>query len=820
MKNEDILESDYGMYTNLHGHSRFSALDGFSDVDEYVVRCKKLGMKGAVFSDHGVMSSAYELKKSCDKHGMKPIFANELYFTPNDPLRKEKIEGFRHSYHILLIAYNNAGYQNLLKLSSDAWTKYRYYKPRVAWEQLQQYSEGIICLSACFLPGESVLTSDGYQSIESVSSSVFNSDGILASATRTVMPYSGVAKDISFKYGKNIKCTDDHKFLLLNNSYFKNKSKYTIDGTTVYPDDALQYSSNLTGAISVLNIKSLLHETESLSNDLCFLLGSFAAEGHYIKHKTLGGYTYSGVGLTLHINEVSYRDKIISSAMSIDKDAICYFRPRPQLNRCDIHIKSKIIKDICLEHIGEYSDKKFISSVILKSSIVNRLHFISGYFYGDGYYRVRNEHINKSEEKYFSHEFTIATVSSSLAQSVCHLAMSCNIKMSCSVVDAKTDKNNVNHKKAYYLRSYGQFARNAHLLMKYVEDDYNILADDFILKEDFTCNGQQYIMNKIKSIDFFNYSGDVYCLSVPEKNSFVVNLSTVHNCLGGYMNQLVMEGKDEDAELAALRFKSIYKENFYLEMQWTGIPEQELTNAWMKGISKKHDIPLVITTDCHYIYKEDTELHRALVTINTGGNFKKIKVDTTGLADPSSEKDTDENSMFYKTGQYYLKPYHVLAEYFGDEQDVVAFANTNKIAEKCNVVLPSGLKIFPQLVPDPEKFIMDQCNSFIEEYCAKMTAEDKKRYTDRLDEESWIIKRMGYFDYFTVVQDMVKHAKDNDILVGLGRGSGASSLICFALGITGIDPLTYNLLFSRFLSSARAPYPLIELEEYPLSKWK
>lgn len=286
------------------------------------------------------------------------------------------------------------------------------------------------------------------------------------------------------------------------------------------------------------------------------------------------------------------------------------------------------------------------------------------------------------------------------------------------------------------------------------------------------------------------------------------------------MNQLVMEGKDEDAELAALRFKSIYKENFFLEMQWTGIPEQELTNIWMKGISKKHDIPLVITTDCHYIYKEDTELHRALVTINTGGNFKKIKVDTTGLADSSSEKDTDESSMFYKAGQYYLKPYHVLAEYFSDEQDVVAFANTNKIAEKCNVILPSGLKIFPQLVPDPEKFIMDQCNSFIEEYCADMDADNKKRYTDRLHEESWIIKRMGYFDYFTVVQDMVKYAKDNDILVGLGRGSGASSLICFALGITGIDPLTYNLLFSRFLSSARAPYPLIELEEYPLSKWK
>jgi DNA polymerase-3 subunit alpha len=436
--NNDILESDIGMYTNLHAHCRIaSPLDGFSDIEDYVIRAKAMGMRGVCFSDHGLMSAAYELEKICSKHGMKPIYANELYFTPNDPLRKEKIEGFKPSYHLLLIAYNQEGYGNLMKLSSDAWTKYRYYKPRVSWEQLEAHSEGLICLSAC---------------------------------------------------------------------------------------------------------------------------------------------------------------------------------------------------------------------------------------------------------------------------------------------------------------------------------------------------------------------------------------------LGGYPQQMLLEGKEEDAEHAIMRFAKIFKGNYYLEMQWTGIPEQTMVNDFFRKMSKKHNVPLVITCDSHYTYKHESELHRALVTINTGGIYKKKVEAKEGELTDKEGKDTDESSMFYTPGEYYLKPYHMLKEYFNEPGDDVAFTNTNKIADMCNVVLPKGLKIFPQIIDDPDKYIMDECIAFLNKYCESMDEAKRKVYFDRLDEEYWTISRMGYCDYFVVVQDIIKYCIANNILVGPGRGSAAGCLVSYCLGITWIDPIEYGLLFSRFLSSSRAKLPLIEFDGYPISE--
>lgn len=175
--------------------------------------------------------------------------------------------------------------------------------------------------------------------------------------------------------------------------------------------------------------------------------------------------------------------------------------------------------------------------------------------------------------------------------------------------------------------------------------------------------------------------------------------------------------------------------------------------------------------------------------------------------------------MFYQKGEYYLKPYHVLKKHFNDTMDIEAFENTNKIADMCNVTLPRNLKIFPQIVKDPNKYIRDHCIDFLNTYCEKMTSEQRQIYFDRFEEEFWIISRMGYCDYFVVVQDMISWARRNNIMIGKGRGSAASSIIAYALGITFIDPLRYNLLFSRFLSSARAKMPQIEFEGYPLKEY-
>jgi DNA polymerase-3 subunit alpha len=434
--NDDILESDIGMYTNLHAHSIYSPLDGFAKIDDYVDRAKKLGMKGVCFSDHGNQFAAFELWKSCNKHGMKPIFANETYIAPQSALVKEKVDGYKPAYHVLLIAMNDIGYANLMKLTSWSWIEGKYYKPRVDFSKLAQYNEGIICLSAC---------------------------------------------------------------------------------------------------------------------------------------------------------------------------------------------------------------------------------------------------------------------------------------------------------------------------------------------------------------------------------------------IGGYAQQMHLEGRDEEAEDVANAFKAIFGDRYYFEMTYTGMEEQDSVNKFLKKLSKKLDIPLVITCDSHYTYKHESEYHHALVTINTGGSLKK-KVDDNSKG-KDGEADTDDSSMFYTPGEYYLKPYHILTEYFKDEDDIKAFENTNKIADMCSVNFEVGKTIYPQLVEDSDEFLRVETHKYLSDYIKDFSEEEKTNYINRLDYELDIISKMQFSGYFIVVADYIQHAKKNGILVGPARGSGAGSLATYCMGITHVDPIKYGLLFGRMLNRGRAKLPIVELPGYPMKDY-
>lgn len=814
--NNDILESDIGMYTNLHAHCRIaSPLDGFSDIEDYVIRAKAMGMRGVCFSDHGLMSAAYELEKICSKHGMKPIYANELYFTPNDPLRKEKIEGFKPSYHLLLIAYNQEGYGNLMKLSSDAWTKYRYYKPRVSWDQLQEHSEGIICLQACFTPENLALTSEGFSYIEDVKSSVFNGDGEVSCATRTLRDYNGAVKSIKFKYGMYAVCTENHKFSYIKKSHLSYaKSKRGI-GNKYVP--VVNFDDKFTaGDIALIPVRSLSHYVSSnITTSLAFILGAYAAEGYSV---VVGSERcdseLSWTHFVIHEDEISFKEQIIRHAIAVDNNSIISIKEKSRSKAITVSIKSRYISDSCREYVGHYSHLKNLNKKLLFATADVKKYFLSGYCYGDGYFRVTKSRLNFDIKS--SAEFTSVSVSKLMTCSLSYMFTSLGIKTSISEVPASIDKNGVSHKIAYYLRSYGDSAYLIKQLMDYV-DGKNIPVK---FKNQFNIlnlNGIFYYENKITSINYSEYTGQVYCLNVPNGNTFITGLVKTSNCIGGYPAQMLLEGKTEESEDAIRRFVAIYGNKYFLEMQYTGISEQDTVNRFFREMSKKHNIPLVITCDSHYTWKHESELHRALVTINTGGIYKK-RVEKKEGEFTDGSKDTDESSMFYTPGEYYLKPYHVLKEYFNEPGDDVAFTNTNKIADMCNVVLPKGLKIFPQIIDDPDKYIMDECIAFLNKYCESMDEAKRKVYFDRLDEEYWTISRMGYCDYFVVVQDIIKYCIANNILVGPGRGSAAGCLVSYCLGITWIDPIEYGLLFSRFLSSSRAKLPLIEFDGYPISE--
>ena len=264
-------------------------------------------------------------------------------------------------------------------------------------------------------------------------------------------------------------------------------------------------------------------------------------------------------------------------------------------------------------------------------------------------------------------------------------------------------------------------------------------------------------------------------------------------CLAGEVARYLVRGMYEDAKIAALRYQDIFgKGNFFLELQDRGIPEQQNVNQQLLRMHRETGIDLVATNDVHYTMAEDAEPHDVLLCLQTG---KKL---------------TDENRMRYEGGQYYVKSPEEMAELF--PYALEALENTHKIAERCHVEIEFGVTKLPRYdVPDgltSWEYLNKLCHEGLEQRYHPVTEELKKR----LDYELTTIKNMGYVDYFLIVWDFIKYARDNDIMVGPGRGSAAGSLVAYTLGITQLDPIRYDLLFERFLNPERVSMPDIDVD--------
>ena len=266
-------------------------------------------------------------------------------------------------------------------------------------------------------------------------------------------------------------------------------------------------------------------------------------------------------------------------------------------------------------------------------------------------------------------------------------------------------------------------------------------------------------------------------------------------CLAGAVPSLLLRGLYEEACEEARKLQGIFgKDNFFLELQDHGIPEQKTVNQGLLRMHNELGIELVATNDVHYIYDSDAEAHDILLCIQTG---KKV---------------SDENRMRYEGGQYYLKSGEEMEELFLYAPE--ALENTHKIASRCHVEIEFGKYKLPHF-DVPEGYTSE---SYLRELCAKGLV---KRYgekkagelNERLDYELDTISTMGFVDYFLIVWDFIKYAKDHEIPVGPGRGSAAGSLVAYSLEITDlIDPIQYNLLFERFLNPERVTMPDIDID--------
>ena len=268
-------------------------------------------------------------------------------------------------------------------------------------------------------------------------------------------------------------------------------------------------------------------------------------------------------------------------------------------------------------------------------------------------------------------------------------------------------------------------------------------------------------------------------------------LIALSSCLGGEVASRLLERDEAGAEQAALEYQRMFGEDYFLEIQDHGMEEQARVNEGLARLSQRTGIPMVATNDSHYTRRDDAEAHDILLCLQTG------------------TVTSDQKRMRFHNDEFYLKTPAEMAERFRDFPEAVA--NTVKIAERCHLELDTK-PLLPRFeVPRGEN---------AEAYLRRLAEEGlKTRYPemgqvvrDRVETELSVIQDMGYAPYFLIVSDFIAYARANGVAVGPGRGSAAGSIVCYALGITTLDPLKHGLIFERFLNRERISMPDIDVD--------
>lgn len=264
-------------------------------------------------------------------------------------------------------------------------------------------------------------------------------------------------------------------------------------------------------------------------------------------------------------------------------------------------------------------------------------------------------------------------------------------------------------------------------------------------------------------------------------------------CLGGELPQAIFKKGEGEDEKVLKEHIDIFGDDYYLELQNHGHPEQKQVNERLLELAKKYNRKVIATNDVHFVNKEDFDAHHILICLNTG-------------------KDIDDKSGMHYTGQEYLKTPVEMAELFADNPE--ALANTREIVDKIEEYDITRKDVVLPRFPLPKSFDTqdDYLRHLTYEGAERVYPDLNKEVKDRLDFELKVIRDMGFPGYFLIVQDFIAEARKMGVLVGPGRGSAAGSAVAYCTGITNIDPIKYNLLFERFLNPERVSMPDIDID--------
>ncbi|MCT4606464.1 MAG: DNA polymerase III subunit alpha [Marinisporobacter sp.] len=291
-------------------------------------------------------------------------------------------------------------------------------------------------------------------------------------------------------------------------------------------------------------------------------------------------------------------------------------------------------------------------------------------------------------------------------------------------------------------------------------------------------------------VDGFYYKPRIDETVLKKYSEGIIALSA---CLAGEVQQRLLNKDYEGAKKEALSLQNIFgKNHFYLELQDHGIEEQKMVNNQLIRLSQETDIPLVATNDIHYLKKSDSDIHDILLCIQTGKNVE------------------DEDRLKFPTKEFYIKSPEEMEKLFPYAKE--ALENSVKIADMCQVTFDFNQMYLPKYdVPDDytaKQYLRKLCNEGLKIRYKEITEE----LLERLEYELSTIENMGYVEYFLIVWDFIRYAKEENIMVGPGRGSAAGSLVSYTLGITEIDPIKYHLIFERFLNPERVTMPDIDID--------
>ena len=302
--------------------------------------------------------------------------------------------------------------------------------------------------------------------------------------------------------------------------------------------------------------------------------------------------------------------------------------------------------------------------------------------------------------------------------------------------------------------------------------------------------------NLVELISLANIEGYYYKPRIDKEllRQYHEGIIALSACVAGEIPQAILRGNNERAEALVAEYVEIFgQDNFFLEIQDHGLPEEKTVNRALRELAKKYDIGLVATNDVHYVHADDSEFHDILLCVQTGRTIN------------------DPDRMRFSGPDYYLKSEEEMAALFADYPE--ALENTARIAARCQVDFTFGELQLP-FYPLPEHFESDDAylRALCEERLSSRYADVTDEIRTRLDYELGVIHGMGYASYFLIVWDFINYARGHGVEVGPGRGSAAGSIVAYLLGITNIDPLRYALLFERFLNPERVSMPDIDID--------